>query len=56
MAYPDRLLNDNETVSVDLHPHWWFLTGPIVVMTSGITGMRRSTPAIVIATACGGCA
>mgnify|MGYP001552597684 FL=1 len=36
MAYPDRLLNDNETVSVDLHPHWWFLMGPIVVMTSSI--------------------
>ncbi len=36
MAYPDRLLNDNETVSVDLHPHWWFLAGPIVVMTTAI--------------------
>ena len=36
MAYPDRLLNDNETVSVDLHPHWWFLSGPIVVMTLSI--------------------
>ena len=36
MAYPDRLLNDNETVSVDLHPHWWFLMGPIVVMTLSI--------------------
>jgi len=36
MAYPDRLLNDNETVSVDLHPHWWFLMGPIVVMTTAI--------------------
>ncbi|HUS43225.1 MAG TPA: PH domain-containing protein [Ilumatobacteraceae bacterium] len=36
MAYPSRLLNDNETVSVDLHPHWWFLAGPtcaIVVAT-----------------------
>jgi uncharacterized membrane protein YdbT with pleckstrin-like domain len=32
MAYPDRLLNDNETVSVDLHPHWWFLAGPVVAM------------------------
>ncbi len=36
MAYPDRLLNDNETVSVDLHPHWWFLTGPIMLMTLAI--------------------
>jgi uncharacterized membrane protein YdbT with pleckstrin-like domain len=38
MAYPSRLLNDNETVSVDLHPHWWFLSGPIVAITAAITG------------------
>ncbi len=40
MAYPSRLLNDNETVSVDLHPHWWFLAGPtfaiVVAMTAGV--------------------
>lgn len=36
MAYPQRLLNDNETVSVDLHPHWWFLAGPVVAMTFAI--------------------
>lgn len=38
MAYPQRLLNDNETVSVDLHPHWWFLAGPVVAMTVAIGG------------------
>jgi uncharacterized membrane protein YdbT with pleckstrin-like domain len=38
MAFPSRLLNDNETVSVDLHPHWWFLTGPIAVMLLAIAG------------------
>lgn len=38
MAYPSRLLNDNETVTVDLHPHWWFLTAPIVVLVAGIVG------------------
>lgn len=32
MAYPRRLLNDNETVSVDLHPHWWFLAWPILAL------------------------
>ena len=37
MAYPDRLLNDNETVSVDLHPHWWFLAGPVMATTLAIT-------------------
>lgn len=36
MAYPSRLLNDNETVSVDLHPHWWFLAGPVAAMSAAI--------------------
>ncbi len=36
MAYPSRLLNDNETVSVDLHPHWWFLAGPTLAITAAI--------------------
>ena len=25
MAYPRKLLNENETVELDLRPHWWFL-------------------------------
>ena len=37
MAYPSRLLNDDETVSVDLHPHWWFLAGPILSIVAAIT-------------------
>lgn len=36
MAYPNRLLNDNETVSVDLHPHWWFLAGPVLAIVAAI--------------------
>ncbi len=36
MAYPSRLLNDNETVTVDLHPHWWFLAAPIVTLALAI--------------------
>jgi uncharacterized membrane protein YdbT with pleckstrin-like domain len=36
MAYPSRLLNDNETVSVDLHPHWWFLAGPALAIGGAI--------------------
>ena len=36
MVYPSRLLNDNETVSVDLHPHWWFLAGPVTAMSVAI--------------------
>ena len=36
MAYPSRLLNDNETVSVDLHPHWWFLAAPTIAIVAAI--------------------
>jgi len=36
VAYPSRLLNDNETVSVDLHPHWWFLVGPMLAIVAAI--------------------
>ena len=25
VAYPRKLLNENETVELDLRPHWWFL-------------------------------
>ncbi len=27
MPFPRRLLNDYETITLDLHPHWWFF-GP----------------------------
>ena len=30
MPFPRRLLNEGEEVVLDLHPHWWFLSGPIV--------------------------
>jgi uncharacterized membrane protein YdbT with pleckstrin-like domain len=36
MVYPRRLLNDHETVTVDLHPHWWFLAAPIVAILVSI--------------------
>ena len=38
MAFPSRLLNDNETVSVDLHPHWWFLAAPAIAIVAAILG------------------
>ena len=25
VAYPSKLLNENETVELDLRPHWWFM-------------------------------
>lgn len=36
MAYPRRLLDDQETVTVDLHPHWWFLASPVVALVVAI--------------------
>ena len=36
MAYPHRLLNDDETVVVDLHPHWWFLAAPTTTVLVAI--------------------
>lgn len=37
MAYPRRLLNDDETVVVDLHPHWWYLVPPVSLLLAAIT-------------------
>jgi uncharacterized membrane protein YdbT with pleckstrin-like domain len=30
MPFPRKFLNDDEDIVLDLHPHWWYLTGPIV--------------------------
>lgn len=30
MAYPRKLLNDNETVALDLNPHWWYWAKAVV--------------------------
>ena len=36
MTYPRRLLNDHETVTVEVHPHWWFLWAPCVALLLSI--------------------
>ena len=36
MPYPRKLLNDHETVAVDLHPHPWFFAGPVAVLLGAI--------------------
>jgi uncharacterized membrane protein YdbT with pleckstrin-like domain len=38
MPYPKRLLNDHETIAVDLHPHWWYFAAPTAAMVAGIGG------------------
>jgi uncharacterized membrane protein YdbT with pleckstrin-like domain len=30
MPYPRKLLNDNETVALDMNPHWWFFAKAIL--------------------------
>ena len=32
MPFARRLLNDNETIVLDLRPHWWALVGPGVLL------------------------
>lgn len=36
MPYPKKLLNDYETVAVDLHPHWWYFAQPITALVGSI--------------------
>ncbi len=36
MVYPRRLLNDHETVAVDLHPHWWYFAAPAATLILAI--------------------
>jgi uncharacterized membrane protein YdbT with pleckstrin-like domain len=36
MPFPASLLNDGEEVVVDLHPHWWYLSGPVVTVLAAV--------------------
>lgn len=36
MPYPRDLLNDEETIAVDLHPHWWFFAQPTALLVGGV--------------------
>lgn len=36
MPYPKKLLNDNETVALDLHPHWWYFVKAAAVLVAAI--------------------
>jgi uncharacterized membrane protein YdbT with pleckstrin-like domain len=48
MSYPKHLLNDGESVALDLRPHWWFfsrhiLTGvPLVVLIVLVTRISNN--------------
>ena len=34
MPFPRRLLNDNEEIVLDLHPHWWFFAPPLMALVA----------------------
>lgn len=37
MPYPQRLLNDGEEISLDIHPHWWFFAKSVAaLMLTGV--------------------
>jgi uncharacterized membrane protein YdbT with pleckstrin-like domain len=36
MPYPKKLLNDYETVALDLHPHWWYFAEPVVTLVASV--------------------
>jgi membrane protein YdbS with pleckstrin-like domain len=61
MPYPKKNLNTNETIALDMHPHWWYFAEPamallvsivlgVVVLTqtdAGTTGRKVAGLAIV---------
>ena len=36
MPYPKKLLNDYETVALDLHPHWWSFSEPALALVGSV--------------------
>ena len=36
MPFPRKLLNDNEEVALDLHPHWWFFAPPLFALLCAV--------------------
>ncbi|HVA74059.1 MAG TPA: PH domain-containing protein [Acidimicrobiales bacterium] len=38
MALRSRRLNEGEEVVLDLHPHWWYLAGPVATIVAVIAG------------------
>jgi uncharacterized membrane protein YdbT with pleckstrin-like domain len=36
MPYPQKNLNDSETIALDMHPHWWYFAEPALVLAGAI--------------------
>lgn len=42
MVLRSRRLNEGEKVVLDLHPHWWYLAGPVLTISAVIAGAVTS--------------
>jgi uncharacterized membrane protein YdbT with pleckstrin-like domain len=52
VPFPRKLLNEGEDVVLDLHPHWWFFSGPVaavVVATVAAFALRRVSDILLVA-------
>ncbi|MEI7546946.1 MAG: PH domain-containing protein [Actinomycetota bacterium] len=36
MSYPKKNLNTNETIALDMHPHWWYFAEPALSLLGAI--------------------
>ncbi len=36
MPYPKKNLNENETIALDMHPHWWYFAEPACTLVGAI--------------------
>lgn len=36
MTYPQKNLNPNETVALDMHPHWWYFAEPAGALAASV--------------------
>jgi uncharacterized membrane protein YdbT with pleckstrin-like domain len=54
MPYPRHLINEGETVALDLHPHWWYfskhiLTGiPLFIALIGVLTLSGSVQTVAV--------
>ena len=57
MAFSRKLLNEDEELVLDLHPHWWFLIEPIAALVAsvvlGVYVLSRGNPPAVLEAASG---
>ena len=50
MGFPPKLLHPDETVLVDIHPHWRFLAKPLLVLIPLVVGLVVLGPVLAVAT------